>query len=204
MRALHAVAKSWSTSFVGRPFALVAAFTLVAAGSATAIGGGLPRIIAAADAGVADMMRSRSPGRRGATYMTKFRAAPRPVHRIARALPRIRQPMAPLVAAVPPPLIPALPYFAESIAPPLIPVSGGILEGPAVPCGCGFFSPGIIIPPFGGGGGGIFLLPPGGTVVTPPPPPAVPEPAAWATLILGFGLLGGALRARQSDARRLA
>jgi hypothetical protein len=30
----------------------------------------------------------------------------------------------------------------------------------------------------------------------PPPPPAVPEPASWAMMIAGFGLLGGAVRRR--------
>lgn len=30
--------------------------------------------------------------------------------------------------------------------------------------------------------------------VVPPPPPAVPEPATWLTMILGFGLVGGAMR----------
>lgn len=30
-----------------------------------------------------------------------------------------------------------------------------------------------------------------------PPPGAVPEPATWATMILGFGLIGGAMRRRQ-------
>lgn len=32
------------------------------------------------------------------------------------------------------------------------------------------------------------------TVPPPPPPPAVPEPATWAMMIAGFGLVGGALR----------
>jgi len=31
----------------------------------------------------------------------------------------------------------------------------------------------------------------------PPPPAAVPEPATWAMMITGFGLVGGALRRRQ-------
>ena len=45
------------------------------------------------------------------------------------------------------------------------------------------------------------------TAPTPPPPPpppaAVPEPATWAMLILGFGLVGGAMR-RRSAGRVLA
>ncbi len=31
------------------------------------------------------------------------------------------------------------------------------------------------------------------------PPPPVPEPASWALMLLGFGALGGALRARRSS-----
>lgn len=34
------------------------------------------------------------------------------------------------------------------------------------------------------------------TILPPPPPPAVPEPATWAMMIAGFGLVGGALRRR--------
>lgn len=34
----------------------------------------------------------------------------------------------------------------------------------------------------------------------PPPPPGVPEPAAWATMLLGLGLAGAGLRRRRSGA----
>ena len=34
-------------------------------------------------------------------------------------------------------------------------------------------------------------------VVTPPIPGAVPEPATWAMMLIGFGVVGGALRARR-------
>jgi hypothetical protein len=61
--------------------------------------------------------------------------------------------------------------------------------------------------PGGGGGGGVIGDPgPGddGDETTPPPPPpppntevpAVPEPATWATFILGFLLVGAAMRRR--------
>jgi len=36
-----------------------------------------------------------------------------------------------------------------------------------------------------------------GDLVTPPPGPAVPEPATWALMVMGFGLLGGSLRRRR-------
>lgn len=47
---------------------------------------------------------------------------------------------------------------------------------------------GLGIPPvLGGGSGGGQILPPG-------PAPAVPEPAAWAMMVSGFGLIGLAMR----------
>ena len=36
----------------------------------------------------------------------------------------------------------------------------------------------------------------------PPPPPSIPEPASWALMLLGFGAIGGALRARRRIAVR--
>jgi opacity protein-like surface antigen len=39
-----------------------------------------------------------------------------------------------------------------------------------------------------------------GNVAPPPPPPAVPEPATWALLISGFGLVGAAARRRNRPA----
>ena len=46
----------------------------------------------------------------------------------------------------------------------------------------------------GGGGGGSITNP--APPITPPAPPVgvVPEPATWAMMILGFGLIGSALR----------
>lgn len=38
------------------------------------------------------------------------------------------------------------------------------------------------------------------TTPPPPPPPVVPEPATWAMLIIGFGLVGSAMRRRQGVA----
>jgi hypothetical protein len=35
------------------------------------------------------------------------------------------------------------------------------------------------------------------SIYTPPPPPSVPEPATWAMMIGGFGLLGAAVRRRR-------
>lgn len=51
---------------------------------------------------------------------------------------------------------------------------------------------GLPLPPvvsgIGGGGGGGFLPEPGGSI------PSVPQPASWAMMVAGFGLVGMALR----------
>ncbi|HMI18154.1 MAG TPA: PEPxxWA-CTERM sorting domain-containing protein [Sphingomonas sp.] len=47
-----------------------------------------------------------------------------------------------------------------------------------------------------GGGTHVSAVDYGAAVVAPPP--AVPEPAIWAEMILGFGMAGAALRRRQS------
>jgi hypothetical protein len=50
---------------------------------------------------------------------------------------------------------------------------------------------------------GTELAPdPGGDPPQPPGPGGVPEPSAWALLIAGFGLAGGALRRSRARARR--
>lgn len=48
------------------------------------------------------------------------------------------------------------------------------------------------------GGGGISTL---GNATSSPVVAAVPEPAAWAMFILGFGVVGGAMRRRATIAR---
>jgi PEP-CTERM motif len=90
------------------------------------------------------------------------------------------------------------------------------------------FTPPPYFPPLGGGGWGIppidecfkhgvdICKPPPGCIVKgidickmppppPPPPPtgAVPEPATWAMMLAGFGLLGATMRVKRSRARKL-
>ena len=54
-----------------------------------------------------------------------------------------------------------------------------------VPGGTDVAFPGVI----GGGGGGS-----GPNVLPPSPPPGVPQPASWAMMLTGFGLVGLAMR----------
>jgi hypothetical protein len=76
----------------------------------------------------------------------------------------------------------------------------------AVPAAGLLAIPPLIIPT-GGGGGGLTVTqtppPPGGGGSNPPPPPPgpdVPEPATWLMMLLGFGMVGGMLRWKKSQA----
>jgi hypothetical protein len=144
---------------------------------------------------VAAMLAERSPGARpeGALANLKHK---RHAALHERALPKIRGPFAPPTAyeaiASPPsvPIVPpveAPPFAALAGGPPITPVTGGGSGGPP------FLSN---IPTPGGGGGGF--TPPIITTATPEVPPApvapVPEPASWAMMLLGFALMGRALR----------
>ena len=144
------------------------------------------------------MMSERSPGDRtkGELLRTKQKAAPDAPTQ--RALGKITKPEAPK-------------EFVEAIAPPITPITelppvaskealGPILLTPSTPGGGG----GVIVPPQAppGGGGGTPNQPPPGEptptdVEPPPPPPAVPEPGTWATMLIGFGFTGWALRRRR-------
>ena len=136
------------------------------------------------------MMAERSPGDRTKAELTKIKhaAAPAPTQ---RALGKITKPEPPkeFVEAIAPPVptIEELPPVAlkEDIGPLLLtpqPPGGGIITPPQAP------------PP---GGGGPNPPPPPGEEPPPPPPPAVPEPGTWATMLLGFGLTGWAMRRRR-------
>lgn len=144
------------------------------------------------------MMSERSPGDRTKGELLKTKQKAVPDAPTQRALGKITKPEAPK-------------EFVEAIAPPITPVAelppvaskealGPILLTPG-PGGGG----GVIIPPQAppGGGGGPPNQPPTdeptppGEEPPPPPPPAVPEPGTWATMLIGFGFTGWALRRRR-------
>jgi hypothetical protein len=168
----------------------------------TAATGGDPVFAAISKAAsLADLLAQRSPGERTEAMLTKMKAS-------QRALARTRASHAPANAEAPSPaalakiLLPAETAVPVDLA---APVPLAQLAPPALatfvaPGGGG--GPSISTPGGGslpGGGGGS---PPGGgstPIVTPPtddlvPTPAVPEPATWAMMLLGFGLIGWRVR----------
>lgn len=165
----------------------------LALGTATTVasftGANLADAAAARAQSFMELMGKRSPGERTAAQLTKTKT----VHKL------LSERDAPEVAGVPASL-------AEVIAPPLpdiVPVDLGpppqlaLLGMPTLPGGILMPPPsgGPKVPP--GGGGGCCGGPPTETPPTPPnnpPPPVLPEPGTWLTMLLGFGLIGSAMR----------
>jgi hypothetical protein len=202
-----------------------AAFLAILGGGGATIAGGGTAAVAEVLKDPLSLLADRSPGSRpeGALFSTK-RAKEKPFNPVEMVLAgeRTRPPVAeeaapganladlmsnPLLAIEPEAL--PLPFSAPEDAP------FGPLGGPSF-VGGGAPGPGILIP--------VGDLPPGGSPgsppstggpgtppdccspgtppdTTPPVTPAVPEPATWVMLILGFFMVGGSLRA---SARRAA
>jgi hypothetical protein len=151
------------------------------------------------------MLAERSPGARPEGALVNLKHKRQAVLH-ERALPKIRSPYAPPTAyealATPPPsppiIPPQAPLFSALGRPVPIPVANG-----AAPGGPPVLSE--IPAPGGGGGGGVFSPPV--TLATPQAPPlavSVPEPASWAMMLLGFVLMGRALRRRGAAGPRPA
>lgn len=147
-----------------------------------------------------DMLQARSPGARTAAELTKTKVK-RPLAKAApheRALAKVVHPSLPkpfIQALVPPPpeLPPSGPLFANTISSPELPQLAQS-NGP----------PPVVPPLIPGGGGPGFPNTPGTPgSPQPPPTPAVPEPVTWASLLLGFAILGLKLR-RQRDLAAIA
>lgn len=156
-------------------------------------------VVHAAAAGaesLSDLLNQRSPGERTAARLTKTKHARALAKHAAKPMPHF---------AVAPPEKPSFDEIADLLqAPPTVDVAPPLADIAAT-----FPEPGIIpVPGIGGGGGGGTppgggITPPGGggivTVPTsephsPIPVTALPEPGTWATMLLGFGLLGWRLR----------
>lgn len=155
---------------------------------------------------VAGLFNLRSPGERVGGALVSLKAKLPPLHE--RALPKMRRPISPLAGVV--------------AAPPAPPASSAPLYNILAPPKSAMPGLPVALTPSGGTPGGIFPaitpLPGGGVVIpppaiTPPPPdvpvvvptgpdtpgvPGVPEPATWAMMLLGFGMIGCACRRRRS------
>lgn len=154
--------------------------------------GGVPDVLS--------MLHKRSPEQRpeGALASTKGRvSAVLPAAVSSAPPPKIASAAAP--AAKPAIVTYAVPETPMAMPAAVVPAVATALPLAAAPAaaGGGLFIPPLVIP---GGGGGITTLvtPPGS--VPPTPVPGVPEPATWAMMIIGFGLLGGLLRRRRRTA----
>ena len=154
---------------------------------------------------VASLFEARSPGERLAGALASLKQKRQPLLH-ERALPKVRRPLSPLAAivAAPPPPIATVPLY-EAVGGPK-PGTPGVPVALTTPPGGGP----VVFPftPLPGGGGGVIVTPP--TTITPPPgtpgtpgvpttpttptPSAVPEPMSWAMMLVGFALIGGALR----------
>jgi len=112
---------------------------------------------------------------------------------VRRAVHHLTQPAHPTRAATPA-APPCAPVTRRTLASPLpttltpdeVPVFTAITPGPD-----GFTPQAPITPPTFPGGGGVVPNNPGGSNT-----PAVPEPAAWVMMVLGFGLVGAGIRQR--------
>jgi len=210
--SLTVVRESLQATLLSRRNGAIAAF----AGLAAAVSIGVlsdPQVASAVGQGVhqgvngmktvASMLAGRSPGERPKGALAKLKQLK---HKRAAALPlgrHVLPPAAALLGAppaiiVPQPIAPAPIYDVVAGGPPIMLPPVPILTGGG---GGGGGGPPVLpgIPP-PGGGGGVFVPPPIITTAVPPPPPvtsAVPEPASWAMMLVGFALVAGALRRKR-------
>lgn len=191
-----------------RNFALTAILSVALAGAGTFAVGGLTgndmvRAAVSQTKSLAELLDMRSPGNRTEAQLTKTKHA-RALAR-QRMAPRTRLPVSP-----PGPAKDRLPGLAELLAapgpvatveamrsfPPVAigsPPSLGAIVGP---------SPGLDVTSPGGGGGGV---PPVTQPTTPReiiPTSPLPEPGTWATMLLGFALIGW--RVKRAPGARMA
>lgn len=148
------------------------------------------------------IMTARSPGERGHGAMFSVKQTKRP-RQLASVTPRgPRAPRERVLSTVreraPAGIVPVgdLPIAPAGFVPDLAPVAPGAL-GPGGPGGGGNgFGPPPVFPT--GPGGNIPGLPGPTPTPTPTTPvPAVPEPASWAMMSLGFAIVGFAVRRRK-------
>jgi hypothetical protein len=138
-----------------------------------------------------ELISQRSPGKRTEAHLaqTKHKKVAQ-LHQ--RALPKVRMPPAiPPLGALPPALI-------DIVAPPPPATVASLETIPIVPM---FGTP--VFPVLPNSPGSPLVVPPQTPSETPttpivtPPVSAVPEPGTWASILLGFALIGRQLRRRR-------
>ncbi|MEP7130581.1 MAG: PEPxxWA-CTERM sorting domain-containing protein [Sphingomicrobium sp.] len=157
-----------------------------------------------------ELMDQRSPGARTEAELSKTKHAGEVLAERQPVLPKNLAEVLSPPQPMPVPVDIDAPALAMELASAIPP---GIIVPPAFPPGGGIVTPpggGIVTPP----GGGIVTPPGGGDTPppgppdtppdTPPGPPPLPEPGTWMTMLLGFGLVGWALRRDKAAAIRLA
>lgn len=220
--ALTKTTPGWVAGAMGQALrwvVLPAAAVGTIAGVGVATGGVSGSAVMAALANPLSVLAARSPGARatGALTQTKLRKATPAEGVLSNALTRpLDRFAAPGLGGTAPGAAPADTVgdtVTDAVADLPVPPTG---PGSFGPIGIGFIPTpgGFVVTPnvggtTGGGGGGT-----GGGGSTPPdtsvtpvspavpvtpvtPVAAVPEPATWLTLLLGFGAIGGALRSRR-------
>lgn len=166
---------------------------------------------------VASLLGARSPGLRGSAAVSTKAPAVRPTAYTPTFAPSVASERSPAIKTAslgPVPVMAAAPAAAAPVA---VPLAAAPI---AVPVAAAALTPAVIGAPIaagvGGGGGGALI---GAAAALPIIPallgggggdgggssvsiaPAVPEPATWLMMILGFGLLGSALRRRRNRQR---
>src|SRR3954454_8845639 len=144
---------------------------------------------------LAELLNQRSPGERTEAALTKTNRAHALGKQRVHAAPPQPSELARILLAPPPELVPVdlgptAPLLAMDSPLPI----EAIFSAP------GGGSSGVIIPGGLAGGGGGSPGGPQSNPSSPPEPltpiPAVPEPGTWATMMLGFGLIGWKMRCR--------
>ena len=160
------------------------------------------------------LLQARSPGSRNGAELTKVKRASQPAERTARVQPRVREKLdtaiqptaAALTSAAAPESDPFIPALEPTFADPKFADSGAFNEPGPISVTRAALSDSIAGGSLAVGGIGIGggLAPNFGTVLQPdlertePNLAAVPEPATWLMLMLGFGLLGWRVRRSQT------
>jgi hypothetical protein len=150
------------------------------------------------------LLAARSPGERTSAELIKTKATP------SASIPReivfktIAPPVAPESAIVL--VAPGTPSLDSGG--PLLPTGSFVIAGPSPNSGGGAGPPGLAGPsgPFGPAGPPTLPGPPGSLEPPPEPigPPAVPEPATWAMMVIGFALIGWTMRKHKAASCDLA